>query len=130
MGYNKAIEIGNNHNEAIGGNFTLTVGPSGIGKLISQTDAWLPKGIPLAGYDFGVLGLGMMGTGNMFTSVDRSKLEIVGLASVEEVSLSKTISTGAEFKVISRKSIDISALENHIEDAGGKRVIQSTQNSS
>ncbi|MGV1802731.1 type VI secretion system Vgr family protein [Agrobacterium vitis] len=127
VGYNKAIEIGNNHNEAIGGNFTLTVGPSGIGKLISQTDAWLPKGIPLAGYDFGVLGLGMMGTGNMFTSVDRSKLEIVGLASVEEVSLSKTISTGAEFKVISRKSIDISALENHIEDAGGKRVIQSTQ---
>ncbi|WP_092993589.1 type VI secretion system tip protein TssI/VgrG [Rhizobium sp. NFR07] len=127
VGHNKAIEIGNNQSESIGGNYTVTVGPSGIGKLISQVDAWGARGISMVGYDFGILGASVAGVGNMFTSIDRSKLEIVGLTSFEDIGLNKTISTGTEFKVISGKSIDISSVENHVEDAGGKRVIQAQQ---
>ncbi len=127
MGHSKAIEVGNNHSEVIGGNFTLSVGPSAIGRLVSKDNSWDPRGIPLKGYDFGILGGGMVGSGNMFSAIERSKMETIGLTSVEIVGSGKTISAGGDYKVISGGNIDISSSGNYVEDSSGKRIIESGQ---
>jgi type VI secretion system secreted protein VgrG len=127
IGHNKAIEVRNNHDEVVGGNLTLNVGPSGLGTLVAHSYQNELFGMKMAGYDYGIPSVLDPGAGNMFVRTDKSKLEMVGTHSVEQVTISKTLSTGNDLKFLVGQNFDVSVDGNQIEDSTGKRIIQSSQ---
>jgi type VI secretion system secreted protein VgrG len=99
VGHNKAIEVTNNHDEVIGGNMTLSVGPSSIGQIISGTAAKLAEGLGGLGRALGLPGMLNPGEGNQTITIEKNKGETVGIASMEAVGISKMTSVGKTYHI-------------------------------
>ncbi|MEM7212208.1 MAG: type VI secretion system tip protein TssI/VgrG [Pseudomonadota bacterium] len=99
VGHNKAIEVHNNHDEVIGGNMTLSVGPSSIGQIISSTVGKLTEGISSIGSSLGLPGLLNPGEGNQTITIEKNKGETVGIASMEAVGVAKMTSVGKTYHI-------------------------------
>ncbi|MCM2438413.1 type VI secretion system tip protein VgrG [Agrobacterium vitis] len=118
VGHNKAIEVTNNHDEIVGGNYSIIVGPSNIGKFISAELARVAEGIGKLTYNLGLSNIFSLGRGNMFVSVEKSKQETVGVASTEIVGLSKNLAVGRFLSINSGSVIDVHADERLEIDSG------------
>ncbi|MEM7365117.1 MAG: type VI secretion system tip protein TssI/VgrG [Pseudomonadota bacterium] len=99
VGHNKAIEVTNNHDEVIGGNMSLSVGPSSIGQIISSTVGKLTEGVSAIGSSLGLPGLLNPGEGNQTITIEKNKAETVGISSMEAVGVSKMTSVGKTYHI-------------------------------
>ena len=94
-----AIEVTNNHDEVIGGNMSLSVGPSSIGQIINGTMAKLREGVSDIGKAFGLPGLLNLGEGNQTITIEKNKAETIGIAAMEAVGISKMTSVGKTYHI-------------------------------
>ncbi|MBK4216178.1 type VI secretion system tip protein VgrG [Paracoccus caeni] len=108
VGHNKVLEVKNNQNEAIGGDYFLSVGPSSIGTLVSLSLLENSEGIKQATTGLGLLGQIVPGLGNMSVFVDKAKVETVGFTSLETVGTNKSIVTGVDFGTSAGKNTHLS----------------------
>ncbi len=127
IGHNKALEISNNQDEVICGNYTLSVGPSRKGDV--DVDHLLSnwQGIGAIGYQFGEGATGVRGSGNYTVNIDQSKTETIGQNMTVTIGNNGSISARNTLEIEAGRSISFSTGENHVESAAGKRVVQATQ---
>ncbi len=127
IGHNKALEISNNQDEVICGNYTLSVGPSRRGDVNVESLLANWQGIGAIGYQFGEGATGVSGSGNYTVNIDQSKTEAIGQNMTVTIGNNGSISARNTLEVAAGRSISFSTGENHIESAAGKRVVQATQ---
>lgn len=109
VGHNKAIEVDNNHEEVVGGNYSLFVGPQNLGTFVSRTLSNFTEGIGRVARVVGLPGVLNPGRGNMFIGVEKSMSTVVGVASNELVGASKSIRSGRRIHLGAGKTVDIDA---------------------
>ena len=120
--HNRESEVTRDHNEVVGGNMTVHVGPTAIGKLINRL-------VVKVGNKLGdvaeVLGLPPAldpGAGNYALTVEKNKLEAVGLMSVSTVGTNSTEFVGNNHKLAAGNNITLTA-GNQVTLACGKSTL-------
>ena len=120
--HNRESEVTRDHNEVVGGNMTVHVGPTAIGKLINRL-------VVKVGNKLGdvaeVLGLPPAldpGAGNYALTVEKNKLEAVGLMSVSTVGTNSTEFVGNNHKLAAGHNITLTA-GNQVTLACGKSTL-------
>ena len=127
VGHNKALEISNNQDEVICGNYTLSIGPSRKGDVNVESLLQNWQGIGAIGYQFGETASGVRGSGNYTVNIDQSKTEAIGQNLTVTIGNNGSISARNTLEIVAGRSISFSTGENHVESAAGKRVVQATQ---
>ncbi|WP_162183555.1 type VI secretion system Vgr family protein [Halocynthiibacter namhaensis] len=118
VGHNKAVQVQNNHNEIIGGNMTLTVGPSGIGQIVNSTFNKLTQGIGDVAKRLGVKAGLNPGEGNLSIVVEKGKTETIGAVSATNVGVSHYTTAGVSIEMTGGKSVGIHAGKRWSETVG------------
>jgi type VI secretion system secreted protein VgrG len=108
---NKISEVNRNFSQAIGGSMSIHVGPTHIGRFVSQGLFSLVE--KLGGYSkrFGLPGLLDPTAGNLTITVEKHALEAVGLTSVHTVGLNDSVFVGKTSKLNAGKEIKMAAGE-------------------
>ncbi|MEO0669524.1 MAG: type VI secretion system tip protein TssI/VgrG [Pseudomonadota bacterium] len=110
VGHNKSVEIQNDHQEQIGGNMTLTVGPQSIGSVVKAVnDIRDYTSLPSIAEGLGKLGGIIQGEGNYDQTVQMAKTVIVGTNESVTVGLhaKREVGIGIEDKVGRSHSFDV-----------------------
>ncbi|NTF33965.1 type VI secretion system tip protein TssI/VgrG [Rhizobium skierniewicense] len=107
VGNNKAIEIRNNHQEVVGGNMTIKVGPKNIGTLLDIASNFSPLGIGLSGYNFGSRSTSLPGQGNLSLFVQKNKSETVGMFSNTSVGSGMTTTVGTSYSISAGVNVNL-----------------------
>ncbi|MGJ8606235.1 MAG: bacteriophage T4 gp5 trimerization domain-containing protein, partial [Marivita sp.] len=123
IGHNKAIEVRNNHVEQIGGNLSLSVGPGGIGQLVSRAFTGMTDGISNLGYNLGVPGGVNPGEGNMHIAVEKSKSETIGTVSRAHVGMGYSLTAGQSIEMTSGRTFGVTVAERASEEVGSTKTI-------
>lgn len=121
VGHNKAIEVENNHEEAIGGDYRLFVGPSNIGTFVSEAFRNLTGGVGLVARLIGLDDVKSPSRGNYFLGVERIKTETVGIESAEIIGANKSITAGHTIQANAGYEIDLHA-SSEVEISGGRQI--------
>ena len=121
IGHNKAIEVENNHEEVVGGDYRLFVGPSNIGTFVSEAFRNLSGGVGLVARLIGLDDVKSPSRGNYFLGVERIKTETVGIESAEIIGANKSITAGHTFQTNAGYEIDLHA-SNAVEISGGRQI--------
>ena len=123
IGHNKAIEVTNNHTEQIGGNLSISVGPGGIGQLVSNVFTGLTDGIGNLGYNLGLPGILNPGEGNMSLAVEKAKSESIGTISTTQVGISSYLTAGVSVEVTAGKAMGVTVGERSSESVGKTKTV-------
>ncbi|MQY45326.1 type VI secretion system tip protein VgrG [Rhizobiales bacterium RZME27] len=99
IGHNKSIEVRNNHHEVVGGNMMVTVGPSGIGRVVNSLLTSLVSGIGDVAKNLGFPGLLNPGEGNLSLIVEKNKTESVGIFNGVNVGVGMATNVGKSYSV-------------------------------
>ena len=93
VGNDKQIEVTANHDELIGGNMTITVGPTGLGKLIGEGMSGLQKSL-----DSAVMALGIpeLSGGDFMLIAEKSKTELIGISADQKIGIEKSVTVGVK----------------------------------
>jgi type VI secretion system secreted protein VgrG len=118
IGHNKAIEVQNHHEEIIGGNMSIYVGPSNIGTLVGKAVNKLTQGLGKVASSLGFAQAMPFSRGNLVVGVEASKSEAVGLSSNEIVGVSKTVLAGKHIQLNSGDVVTVHAGNLLTLDAG------------
>lgn len=94
MGKSKAIEVENNHDEIVGGNYSIFIGPSNIGYIVSSAFSKKTEGLGHLSRKIGLDHVLAPGRNHFVLGVEKSKSETVGLSLNEIVGVSKTVAVG------------------------------------
>lgn len=94
MGRNKAIEVENNHDEIVGGNYSIFIGPSNLGYVVASAFSKMTEGLGQLSRQIGFDKIIAPGRGHFVLGAEKSKSEAVGLSSSEVVRVSKTVAVG------------------------------------
>ena len=106
---NKVIEVNRDHSEAIGGSMALHVGPTNIGRFLSQSIRNMTEMLGTFSKTFGLPGALDPSAGNMTVTVEKNSLEAVGISSVRTIGISESTFVGRTSKLNVGKEIKISA---------------------
>ncbi|MFK3781352.1 type VI secretion system tip protein TssI/VgrG [Agrobacterium sp. NPDC089420] len=117
VGNNRQIEVRNNHDEIIGGNLSISVGPANIGRIVTKVLASLTAGIGQAAAKLGLPGALNPGEGNMLLTVEKNKTETVGVYNsinagvgmMTNVGLSYSVNAGRRIALTSSDTMGFSA---------------------
>ncbi|MFF2321968.1 type VI secretion system tip protein TssI/VgrG [Agrobacterium sp. NPDC058088] len=117
VGNNRQIEVRNNHDEIIGGNLSISVGPANIGRIVTRVLASLTAGIGQAAAKLGLPGALNPGEGNMLLTVEKNKTETVGVYNsinagvgmMTNVGLSYGVNAGRRIAFTSSDTMGLSA---------------------
>ncbi|SDP55845.1 type VI secretion system tip protein TssI/VgrG [Phyllobacterium sp. OV277] len=128
IGHNRQIEVGNNKDEVIGGNLSLSVGPSGIGRIVNKVLASLTQGIGEAAKNLGFPGILNPGEGNMSVTVEKNKTETVGLFNAinagggmaTNVAMSYSVNAGTRINLMSNDTMSFSSQNTTTMHSGGE----------
>jgi type VI secretion system secreted protein VgrG len=123
IGHNKAVEVENNHDEVIGGNMTLSVGPSHIAKIMNKSLATMAQGIAAIGHKLGVPGMINPGEGNLSIFVEKNQLHTVGVSSAETVGIHKNTVAGVSYKLEVGKEMTVKVGDELAIGVGKSRLI-------
>ncbi|MCU0801752.1 MAG: type VI secretion system tip protein VgrG [Rhodobacteraceae bacterium] len=118
IGHNKAIEVTNHHEEIIGGNMSIYVGPSNIGTLVGQMASKLTQGLGKVAANLGFARALPFSRGNYVLGVEKSKSEAIGLSSNEVVGVSKSVLAGKHIQLNSGDVVTVHAGNLLTLDAG------------
>lgn len=118
IGHNKAIEVTNHHEEIIGGNVSIYVGPSNIGTLVGQMASQLTQGLGKVAANLGFARIMPFSRGNYVLGVEKSKSEAVGRSSNEVVGVSKSVLAGKHIQLNSGDVVTVHAGNLLTLDAG------------
>ncbi|WP_342075624.1 type VI secretion system tip protein TssI/VgrG [Yoonia sp. SS1-5] len=125
--HNKESEVTRNHNEVVGGNMTIHVGPTAIGNLINRMAVKVGNKLGDVAKAIGLPPALDPGAGNYALTVEKNKMEAVGLTSVRTVGLTDTNFIGSKYKLAAGTEVQISA-GNRIVLSCGKSVIEMKKN--
>ena len=106
---NRVVEVNRNHSEVIGGNMSVHVGPTHIGRFISNSIFRAVEQLGRFSKIFGLPGALNPGAGNLTVTVEKNALEAVGLTSVHTVGIDDTTFVGRHSKLNAGKEIKINA---------------------
>ena len=121
--HNKVSEVTRDHLEVVGGNMTVHVGPTSIGNLINRTIAKVSNQLGRIAKGIGLPPALDPGAGNYALTVEKNKLEAVGILSVSTVGKNDTRFVGNTHRLSAGHDIKVSA-GNSITFACGKSVIE------
>lgn len=78
VGHNKSTEVSNNLHEVIGGDMTLSIGPSQKGRFTPSNASQMREGIGHVAYELGAPESESETGGNLLINVEHNKLESIG----------------------------------------------------
>ena len=120
--HNNESEVTRDHNEVVGGNMTVHVGPTAIGNLINRIVVKVGNKLGDVAAALGLPPALDPGAGNYALTVEKNKMEAVGLMSVSTVGTNSTEFIGNNHKQAAGNDITITA-GNQITLACGKSTI-------
>ncbi len=121
--HNKESEVTRNHNEVVGGNMSIHVGPTAIGNLINRMAVKVGNKLGEVAKAIGLPPALDPGAGNYALTVEKNKMEAVGLTSVRTVGLTDTNFIGSKHKLAAGTEVQISAGDRIVLSCG-KSVIE------
>ncbi|MBQ2260980.1 MAG: hypothetical protein II336_06395, partial [Loktanella sp.] len=120
---NKVIEVNRNHSEAVGGSMSIHVGPTHIGRFISQGLFNVIESLGKYSRRFGLPRALDPTAGNYTITIEKHALEAVGLTSVHTVGLNDSVFVGKTSKLNAGKEIKMSSGEL-VRISCGKSIIE------
>lgn len=111
IGHNKVIEVANNHEEVVGGSVSIFIGPQNIGTFVSKILSRASEGLGNIARAIGLEKVLGPGRGHYFLGVEKTKSEVVGLASSELVGTVKTVNAGVVMRLGAGKDLEVQAGE-------------------
>ena len=122
----KVIEVAKGHMETIGGNMQLIVGPSGLGKVVSQAHTAASEGISALADGLNDLFAAMAEQGNMEVVIDNNRSETIGANSKTLVGRNSQLLVGANRSVNVAGNISQVAVGTSTEVIGKSKKIMAT----
>ena len=126
VGNSKVIEVAKGHMETIGGNMQLIVGPSGLGKVVSQAHTAASEGISALADGLNDLFAAMAEQGNMEVVIDNNRSETIGANSKTLVGRNSQLLVGANRSVNVAGNISQVAVGTSTEVIGKSKKIMAT----
>src|SRR5690606_3572659 len=117
VGNHKAIEVDGNHSESVHGNMTLHVGPSGVGRVLSDSFRKLVNGIADVAKALPIPGINQLGRGVYSLFADQAINEATAGVKTQFVGLTKTVTVGGTIVESAGHSIQLTSGSNVSVDA-------------
>jgi len=99
IGNNKGTEVSNNQTNIVGGDWIVSVGPSGNGTITPSGADKSLYGIGNVAYGFGDTENGAKGAGNAKISIEGNKIETIGATHLQKVMHDKQIDVKRNFTI-------------------------------
>ncbi|WP_161134461.1 type VI secretion system Vgr family protein [Schauerella aestuarii] len=109
IGNHKAIEVDGNHSESVHGNMVLHVGPSGVGRVLSDSFRKLVEGIGNVAKALPIPGINQLGRGVYSLFADQAINEATAGVKTEFVGISKTVTVGGTIVESAGHSIQLTS---------------------
>ena len=129
IGFNKAIEVGNDHKEVIGGDMELYVGPSQSGAVVPKDAGKTPEGLGRMSYSLGDPKSAPKGTGNLKISVEKSRTAAIGEFDVTRVAKNKETFVEKDYDIDVQNEMVIKAGKKLTIIVGGCQLIMAADGS-
>ncbi|MHC5308446.1 type VI secretion system Vgr family protein, partial [Bartonella sp. LJL80] len=123
VGNNKATEVQNHHHETIGGNMTITIGPSGNNTLVDKRMLTYPGGIREAA-EWLEQSSNRGSGGDLILSLDNDKIETIGGNKTLHVKDGSYSHIEKTYELRSGKNISFTARSKYTENIGTSKLIQ------
>ncbi|WP_421701023.1 type VI secretion system Vgr family protein [Aliiroseovarius sp.] len=121
IGHDKASEVGNTWLQVAGGDFQLRVGPGNVGTVTPSGAAENDQGLPTLPERFGKLGSNA-GAGDMDMSIERNKIQKIGVDHNETVGKDKISTVGNNYSATVTNEVEIIAGSKITLQAGMSRI--------
>ncbi|ARP97103.1 hypothetical protein CAL15_23635 [Bordetella genomosp. 13] len=117
VGHHKAIEVDGNHSESVHGNMTLHVGPSGVGRVLTDSFRKLVEGIADVAKSLPIPGINQLGRGVYSLFADQAINEATAGVKTQFVGLTKTVTVGGTIVESAGHSIQFTSGSHFSADA-------------
>lgn len=123
VGHNKSVQVEGDHDEIIGGNMTISVGPSKVGRIITSALTKLTQGVGSVAYSLGLKGWANAGEGNMNLFVEKQLIEMIGATRQTHVGMAYMLNSGHSIDFVAGRSICTQSGRDATESVGRNKYI-------